>query len=163
MASLTSVKHNESRIVAERSGTSPISTSPIADANPLETYYGNMLQAASSRGNQRAVKALISEGAHVNTEGGHFATALQAGSFRGREETAAVLIRHGADVNAQGGPYGSALQAACLRGNLSVATLLLRNIRDRRAEQRSVVTGLSTPPRVYSTKINETHQQRRSP
>ncbi|KAH7187043.1 ankyrin repeat-containing domain protein [Fusarium oxysporum] len=74
----------------------------------------------------RVARALITEGADVNAQGGEYEYALHAASYGGHQEVVQLLLDEGADVNAQGGKYGNALQAASIGcGDLEVVRLLL--------------------------------------
>ncbi|KAK4228724.1 putative ankyrin repeat protein L63 [Podospora fimiseda] len=96
-----------------------------ADVNAQGGYYGNALQAASSRGHQEIVKLLLDKGADVNAQGGAYDNALYAASWGGHQEIVKLLLDKGADVNAQGGKYGNALQAASSGGHQEIVKLLL--------------------------------------
>jgi len=69
------------------------------------------------------VELLVSKGADVNAQGGHFGTALQAASSGGHEKIVELLVSKGADVNAQGGYFGTALQAASFQGHEKIVEL----------------------------------------
>ncbi|KAH8724798.1 fibronectin type 3 and ankyrin repeat domain protein 1, partial [Phaeosphaeriaceae sp. PMI808] len=96
-----------------------------ADVNAQGGYYGNALQAASSRGYEPVVKLLLDKGADVNSQSGFYGNALQASSEGGHEPVVKLLLDKGADVNAQGGYYGNALQASSEGGHEPVVKLLL--------------------------------------
>ncbi|THU94013.1 ankyrin, partial [Dendrothele bispora CBS 962.96] len=72
-----------------------------ADVNAQGGEYGNSLQAASYRGNERIVKLLVDAGADVNAQGGEYGNALQAAAYRKNEGIVKLLVNAGADVNAQ--------------------------------------------------------------
>ncbi|KAJ7889324.1 hypothetical protein B0H14DRAFT_2320123, partial [Mycena olivaceomarginata] len=74
--------------------------------------YGTALQAASAKGHNTIVVALLDKGANVNVEGGCYGTALHAASAMGHDAIVVALLDKGANVNVEGGEYGSALQAA---------------------------------------------------
>ncbi|OCK96816.1 uncharacterized protein K441DRAFT_656827 [Cenococcum geophilum 1.58] len=96
---------------------------------------------ASFGGLVNAVKYLLSQGADVNAQGGHYGNALQAASIEGHDKIVEQLLSKdadvnaqgghdkiveqllskGADVNAQGGVYGNALQAASIEGHDKIA------------------------------------------
>ncbi|KFY49012.1 hypothetical protein V495_00825 [Pseudogymnoascus sp. VKM F-4514 (FW-929)] len=98
-----------------------------ADVNAQGGGYGNALQAASARGNDKIVEVLLNKGADVNAQGGHYGNALQAASARGRNKIVDVLLSKGANINAQGGVYGNALQAASNGGHSKIVDVLLSN------------------------------------
>ena len=54
-----------------------------ADVNAQGGWYGNALQAASSRGHEKVVQILLDKGAEINAQGGIYGNALQAASSRG--------------------------------------------------------------------------------
>ncbi|KAF2174325.1 hypothetical protein K469DRAFT_614903, partial [Zopfia rhizophila CBS 207.26] len=58
--------------------------------------YGNALQAASSGGHEKIVELLLSKGADVNAQGGHYGNALQAASSGGHEKIVELLLKEGA-------------------------------------------------------------------
>lgn len=105
-----------------------------ADINAQGGFYGNALQAASSKGHQYIVKLLIDNGADLNTQGGFYSNALRAASSEGYQEIVKLLIDNGADINAQGGRYGNALQAASDRGHQEIVKLLIHNGADINAQ-----------------------------
>ena len=88
-------------------------------------FYGNPLQAASSRNQSETAKLLIDRGFDVNTHGGHFGSALRAASFGGHYEVVKILISHGADINASGGLFENALRAASVSGRDRVVQILV--------------------------------------
>lgn len=47
-----------------------------ADVNAQGGYYGNVLQAASSRGHDQVVQMLLYKGADVNAQGGEYGSVL---------------------------------------------------------------------------------------
>ena len=97
-------------------------------------YYGNALQAASTRGYEQVVRLLIDKGAEVNTRGGKYGNALRAASTRGHEQVVRLLIDKGAEVNTRGGRYGNALRAASTRGHEAVVQLLVAKRADVNAQ-----------------------------
>jgi ankyrin repeat protein len=86
---------------------------------------GTLLSWAAELGYTKFVEVLISKGADVNAQGGHYGNALQAASAGSHEKMVQLLLDKGADVNAQGGLYGNALQAASARGYEKVVQQLL--------------------------------------
>ena len=70
-----------------------------------------MHYAASFRGHEKVVQALLCAEADVNA-GGWYGNALQATSEGGHEKVVQILLDARADVNVQGGKYDNALQAA---------------------------------------------------
>jgi len=73
------------------------------DINASGGYYGNALQAASSRNYGEIVQILLDNGVDVNAQAGAHGTALQAASYGGHERLVQMLLDSGADVNADGG------------------------------------------------------------
>jgi Ankyrin repeats (3 copies) len=63
-----------------------------ADVNAQGGYYGNALQAASSRGHDKVVEVLLAKGANVNAQGGRYGNALQAASFEGHDKVIKILL-----------------------------------------------------------------------
>jgi ankyrin repeat protein len=98
-----------------------------ADVNAQGGGYGNALQAAAYRGNDKMAELLIAQGADVNVQGGRYGNALQAAALRGFDKMAELLIANGADINAQGGRYGTALHAATLRADVLIISRLLNH------------------------------------
>jgi ankyrin repeat protein len=96
-----------------------------ADVNAQGGKYGNALQAASWREDEKMVQILVENGADVNAQGGRYGNALQAASLRGHEKVVQVLLDKGANVKAQGSKYGNALYAALLGGHEKVVQMLL--------------------------------------
>ena len=105
-----------------------------ADVNAQGEFYGNALQAASSRGHDQVVQILLAKGADVNAQGGVYGNALQAASYRGHGQVVQILLAEGADVNAQEKFYGNALQAASSRGHDQVVQMLLAKGADVNAQ-----------------------------
>ncbi|SLM37709.1 ankyrin repeat domain containing protein [Lasallia pustulata] len=66
-----------------------------ADVNAQGGRYGNALQAASERGNNKVVQMLLDKGADVNAQGGRYGNALQAASERGNNEVVRMLLDKG--------------------------------------------------------------------
>jgi ankyrin repeat protein len=62
-----------------------------ADVNAQVAWYGNALQAASSKGYKEIAQMLLEKGADVNAQGGAFGSALQAASLGGHKEVAQTL------------------------------------------------------------------------
>ncbi|KAK8115574.1 hypothetical protein PG984_012076 [Apiospora sp. TS-2023a] len=98
-----------------------------ANLNAQGGYYGNALQAASSRGHEEIVKILLANGAELNTQGGVHGNALRAASSKGHRNIVWLLLVYGADINQRTRLAGSALYAASSRGHASVVHLLLEN------------------------------------
>lgn len=121
-------------------------------ANTQGRYFGNALQAASSRGHEKVVDILLNNGADVNTHGGPYDNALQAAShyghknvvqkllakgakggalqtasYNGQEKMVRMLLDLGADVNDQQGQYGNALRGASFKGNENIVQVLIDN------------------------------------
>ena len=70
-----------------------------ADVNAQGGEYGNALQAASGRGDEKVVQMLFGAGADANAQGGEYGNALYAASRRGHEKVVQILFGAGADVN----------------------------------------------------------------
>ncbi|KIX01363.1 uncharacterized protein Z518_09088 [Rhinocladiella mackenziei CBS 650.93] len=119
---------------------------------PVE-YFGNALQAASSRGHPEVVKMLLDRGADVNAEGGGFDNALQVASVEGHSEVVEMLLDRGADMNAQGGHYGNALQAASFDGHSEVVQMLLDRGADVNIQGGKYGTALLAASRYGHEKI----------
>lgn len=96
-----------------------------ADANTQGSGFGNVLQAASWKGDADLVRSLLSAGAKVNALAGHYGNALQAAAWNGHGHVAKLLLSKGADINAQGGHYGNALAAASWAGHQSMVQQLV--------------------------------------
>ncbi|KAK3175347.1 hypothetical protein OEA41_002594 [Lepraria neglecta] len=96
------------------------------DINARAGYYGNALQAASSRNHGEIVQILLDNGVDVNTESGFYGNALQAASCGGHDRLVQMLLDNGADVNANGGYFRNALLAASRWGHDRVVETLLR-------------------------------------
>ena len=105
-----------------------------AEVNAQGGWYGNALQAASSRGHKAVAALLLEKGADVNAQGGWYGNALQAASSRRDKAVAALLLEKGADINAQGGRHGNALQAASFGGDKALVALLLEKGADINAQ-----------------------------
>jgi len=126
----------------------PISTSNVSrKINAQCGYYGNALQAASSRGHDQVVQALVDKGADINARGGKYSgNALQPPSSIGYDHVVQTLIDKGADINSQGGYYGNALHAASLGGYNQVVKILLgkgANINAQGGEWRNALQAAS--------------------
>ncbi|KAF1933121.1 uncharacterized protein M421DRAFT_1668, partial [Didymella exigua CBS 183.55] len=67
-----------------------------ADVNAQGGLHGNALQAASFRGHEQVVEALLDKGANVNAQGGQYGSALYAGSEGGHEQMVKMLLNAGA-------------------------------------------------------------------
>ena len=88
-------------------------------------FYGNALQAASTKGHLRAVQLLLEEGATMQAQCGIFNSALGATSYWGHVQVVQMLLASGAEVNDQNGGGITALQAASFRGHDQVVRILL--------------------------------------
>ena len=66
-----------------------------ADVNAQGGYYGNALQAASSRGHREIVELLLNNGADVNAQGRYYGNALQDASWGGHREIVELLLNNG--------------------------------------------------------------------
>ena len=86
---------------------------------------GDPLQAAALGNHTEIVQLLLTEGAQVNADRGHFGDPLQAAAFGGGLETVEFLLENGAVINTEHGEYGNALIAAAHRGHLEVAKKLI--------------------------------------
>jgi ankyrin repeat protein len=98
-----------------------------ADANTQGSGLGNILQAASWKGDLEFVRAILAAGAHVNAQAGHYGNALTAAAWCGHDDIAKLLISRDANVNAQSGSYANALQAAASAGRQSMVKLLIKS------------------------------------
>ncbi|KAF1982386.1 ankyrin [Aulographum hederae CBS 113979] len=98
------------------------------DTIPAPLYYMAM------NGLLEIVELLLSKGANVNAQGGHYGNALQVASYKGHSSVVELLLSRGADVNARGGDYGNALQEASYKGHSSVVELLLSRGADVNAQ-----------------------------
>ena len=90
-------------------------------------YYGDVLQAASMRDHDKAVKMLFSYEVKINAPGEEYGNVLQAAASEGHDKVVELLLDVGADINAQGGYYGNALQAAAGKGHDKVVQILVKN------------------------------------
>ncbi|KAK6427225.1 hypothetical protein LTR81_000570 [Elasticomyces elasticus] len=97
-------------------------------------YYGNALQAASSRGHQAVARLLLEHGASVAAKGGRHGTALRAAIVEGHKTVVRLLLENGADIHAQGRDYRPPLHIASVRGD---PALIFRHKVDA-TEQRSM-------------------------
>lgn len=96
------------------------------DVNMQGGRYGNMLQAASTRGHVEIVRQLFKYGANVNTQGGRWGNALYAAFTSGCTEIVQQLLEYGADANAQCRYFGNVLQAASALGFSEIVRQLLK-------------------------------------
>ncbi|KAJ5523568.1 hypothetical protein N7513_013112 [Penicillium frequentans] len=95
--------------------------------------YDNALCITAYKGHEHMIKALIKNGANVNSvyngrrgsQKAWHGTPLQAASAAGREDITLLLLQNGAEINKLGGPYGSALQRASFFGRETVVRMLL--------------------------------------
>ena len=99
-------------------------SSKIHGQNLPSHLIGVSLHDVAFEGDLETVKALISAGADVNSQG-YYGNALQIASSNGNIEMVRLLLENGADMNAQGGRYGNALQGASRHGHEAVVRLLL--------------------------------------
>lgn len=70
-----------------------------ADVNAQDGYYGNALQAASSKGHEEVVQMLLDKGADVNAQGGYYGNALYA-ALSGGHEVVQILLQNKSNVSA---------------------------------------------------------------
>ncbi|KAM3513179.1 hypothetical protein MY11210_003204 [Beauveria gryllotalpidicola] len=70
-----------------------------ADVNARGGFYGNALQAASTKGYQEIIQLLLDNGADPNAQGGHYSNALEAAGYHGHHEIIQLLLNKGADVS----------------------------------------------------------------
>ncbi|KAL9100680.1 MAG: hypothetical protein Q9163_003967 [Psora crenata] len=118
--------HNEQLESTTIPTLSPAPTSSVPKKiNAQGGRYGNALQAASYKGDNKVVQILLDKGADINTQGGLYGNALQAALSGGNDKVVQILLDKGADINAQGGYYGNALQAASSGGDDEVVQILL--------------------------------------
>jgi len=86
------------------------------------------LEAASSRGHDQVVLALLDKVTQVNAPPKCItANALQAASALGHEKVVQVLLEHGPDIDTQGSLYGHALYTPIVRGHKGIVELLLEH------------------------------------
>ena len=123
-----------------------------ADPNAQGGYYGNAIQAASSRGHEQVVKLLLDKGADPNAQGGYYSNAIQAASEGGHEQVVKLLLDKGADPNAQGEYYSNALRAASEGGHEQVVKLLLNKGADVKAKGQGEGSGRKVSP-IYTNVI----------
>ena len=115
--------------------------------------FGHALRKAELKGNDEAVRLLLSKGADLDEELGN---ALQVAAFLRKVEAVQLLLDQGADVNAQGGYYGNALQAAAVasrRGNAEVIQLLLDKGADVQAQGGKYGSALQAAARVGNIRL----------
>ena len=87
---------------------------------------GEDLLAAVRKGDAARVKALLEQGADVNTKSPYGATGLFFAADRGNMEIMKILLDHGADVKVKDTFYGAtALTWAVNKSNVDMVTLLL--------------------------------------
>jgi hypothetical protein len=96
-----------------------------ADVNAQGGWYGNALQAASSKGHDKTVQILLDRGADVNVQDRYNGSALQAASAGGYGKIVQILLDRGAEVNVQDKYDGNALQKASGRGRDEIVQILL--------------------------------------
>ncbi|KAL9617587.1 MAG: hypothetical protein Q9160_007657, partial [Pyrenula sp. 1 TL-2023] len=113
------VKHGKPALICRFLSTYSV------DINLIFRNGETLLLWAARIGYDIVVELLLSQGADINVQGGHYGNALQAASFYGREKVVKLLLSQGADINVQGGHYGNALQAASAYDNEKVVELLL--------------------------------------
>jgi hypothetical protein len=123
-----------------------------ANVNAQGGEYGNVLQAASIKGNTQMVKLLLDNNANVNAQGGEYGNALQAASIKGNTQIVKLLLDNNANVNAQGGEYGNALQAASVAGHEQIVKLLLNAGAD-----------LNTQDGLYSSTLQAATEEKYGP
>lgn len=91
------------------------------------------MQTAAFEGNATIVNILITNGADVNCEAGHFGTALQAAAYRGHEIIVDMLIANGADVKYHGNRTRfTALIVAASKGYGGIVSKLVKADVDNR-------------------------------
>ncbi|MCJ1401419.1 hypothetical protein MMC11_004632 [Xylographa trunciseda] len=77
------------------------------------------------RGQMKAVKFLLDEGANLHDEIEGIGNVLHVAAFRGQPEIVRFLITQGVNVNALGGPHSTALNASLHRSHLKIAEMLM--------------------------------------
>ena len=122
---------------------------PVVDFGPFLTKYGKsalmhrlisvynfdntgpvkggatLLSTAAQLGYTEVVQVLISKGANVNAQGGHYANALRAALQKGHETVVELLLDKVANGNAQGATCDYALYVASLKGHEKIVQQLL--------------------------------------
>ncbi|OBT83090.1 hypothetical protein VE02_08603 [Pseudogymnoascus sp. 03VT05] len=98
-----------------------------ADANEEDGFYGNPLQGAAYRGQERAVETLLSFGADINRAGVYFGSALHAACRNGSIIIAEMLLNRGADPNFLADIHGKPLQFAASFDEAEIVQLLLES------------------------------------
>jgi ankyrin repeat protein len=117
------------------------------------TTDGPPLIAAARLADDDAVRALLADGADVNTRYGDQTTALHWAAHRDAAELVAVLIGAGADVNAADDHGVTALSLACLNGSLPIVQALLDGGADANAGRGNGETPLMTAARVGNVEV----------
>ena len=92
------------------------------------------LMLAALEGNTAKVKALLSNGANVNTKDSAGRTALMFAVINMHYETVEVLLSHGADVNSRAVDGGTALILAASSGDPKIVQALLDQGADTHAK-----------------------------
>ena len=100
------------------------------------------LHLASQRGQLKAARTLIENGANVMAQNEDGETPLHLASQGGQVEVVRMLIYHGADVTAQSKDGVAALHLASQRGQLKAARMLLEHGADATAQNKDGVTPL---------------------
>ena len=117
--------------------------------------FGRALRKAGLKGNDEAIRLLLSKGANFDEELGN---PLQVAAFLRKVETVQLLLDQGADVNAKGGYYGNALQAAAVAsrwGNAEVIQLLLDKGADVQAHGGKYGSALHAAARVGNIGVTQ--------
>ena len=100
------------------------------------------LIAESEEGDTDAVKALIANGADVNTKDKDGVTALMEAVFKGHLSIVKILVDAGADVNAKSRRDMTALIIASIRGFTGVVKILVDAGADMNAMDENGMTAL---------------------
>lgn len=91
-------------------------------------YFESVLHVAALYGNERGVKKLLENGAHVGCLTSTWTTPLHIASFKGHKRVLEILLAHGADVKAMTIANRTAIDTAIEEGHGDVVDILIRHI-----------------------------------
>ena len=130
---------------------------PLVWVTGLGTAAGQDLRLVNAAAEQdtHAVRALLDEGADVNTPRADGATALLWAAHRDDLDTAALLLRAGADVNAADDHGVTPLERAAENASTAMVEKLLTAGADPNIAQTSGLTPLMTAARTGNVQVVE--------